>query len=228
MKVQFNLPSLFRRINSGKYQRIGGASIRVEEITRGVNKGALLITFPPTGYNLDIADAADSWGANFAAWCLPYRKMRRPFLVHAGFMGLYEDVREYLYGEVNEYMERWAERCEKDSGIPEHKIIVTGYSQGAALATIAHEDLWFHGFDVCSIVFASPRVFIGAPAKRFKNLHRLYVMGDVVTRVPFWPYRHVGKQYKLGGRCMWPRVSKHTPESYMVELESINFDEARG
>ena len=228
MKVQFNLPSFFRRINSGKYQRIGGASIRVEEITRGVNKGALLVMFPPTGYNLDIADAADSWGANFAAWCKPYRKMRRPFLVHAGFMGLYEDVREYLYGKVNEYMERWAERCEKDSGTPEHKIIVTGYSQGAALATIAHEDLWFHGFDVCSIVFASPRVFIGAPAKRFKNLHRLYVMGDIVTRVPFWPYSHVGKRYKLGERCMCPRVSKHTPESYTKELEGINFDEARG
>jgi len=232
MKVQFNMPALFTRIMSSKYNRIGGASIRVEEITTGVNKGALLVMFPPTGYKMDIVDSIGSWLVNFAAWCLPYRNMKRPFLVHAGFMGLYEDVREYLFDEVEKYMQGnyedhiWAEKT-GTLKTPEHKIIVTGYSQGAALATIAHEDLFFHGFDVCGIVFASPRVFIGVPAKRFKNLHRVAVRGDIVTKVPAWPYTHVGQHYFFGDRCQIAKIEKHYAGEYLSELVGINFDEAK-
>jgi len=228
MKVQFNMPALFTRIMSSKYQRIGGASIRVEEITTGINKGALLVMFPPTGYKMDFIESVGAWFANFAAWCLPYRNMKRPFLVHAGFMGLYEDVREYLFDEVEKYMDRWVLRNMANSKIPEHKIIVTGYSQGAALATIAHEDLFFHGFDVCGIVFASPRVFIGAPVKRFKNLHRVAVRGDIVTKVPAWPYTHVGQHYNFGDRCPIAKLEKHYQGEYLSELVGINFDEAKG
>lgn len=232
MKVKFNLPSLFRKINTDKYNRIRAASIRVEEIKSGANKGALLVMFPPTGYDMDVIDSADSWLGNFAAWCRPYREMRRPFWVHAGFMAMYRDVREYLFERVEEYMENnyknhvWHEKT-GTLPAPEHKIIVTGYSQGAALATIAHEDLFFRGLDVCSIVFASPRVFVGAPSGRFSNLHRINVRGDVVTCIPFWPYTHVGKHYAVGSRCVFAKIEKHFIGEYLSELTGMNFDEAK-
>lgn len=219
MKVQFNLPSLFKKINTTTYQRYGIGAMHIEEISRGVNAGALLVMFPPTGYGRDVLGNLESWGLNFAAWCRPYRGL---MFAHKGFWEIYQDLHETLWSSIEDYCERCAEK-ERDP-----KIVLTGYSQGAAIATIAHEDLFFHSMDVCGIVFASPRVFVNAPSSRFKNLHRIEVRGDLITRIPWLPYKHVGRRCDVGARC-WPyRIEKHFQGEYLEQLEGLNFDEARG
>ena len=212
--VKFNLLSLFGKINSikTKYKKIGNAKVHISEIKSGDNKGALLIMFPPT-------QDYTGWVKNFSAFVKVYNKSKKWFFVHTGFFDLWGSVEKYVVDEVEKYI---------NSSIKE-KIIIAGYSQGAALATIAHEKIYNSGLSslVCTICFGSPRVFIGAPSGRFRNLHRVYVRGDIVTRIPWFPFSHVGKHHAIGERCFCGKIEKHMHSTYLKELDGLMFDESR-
>jgi triacylglycerol lipase len=134
-----------------------------------------------------------------------------------------------------------------DFGIPswvEHLTIV-GFSQGAAYATFAHEDFWYRrSIDspyrlpgkadqpriktISTYAFGGPRVFgrraVKALAKRLAGLVRVYVSGDIVTRVPPWlfSFRHAGVPIRLGRRRLLPGVRYHFHSAYREGLRKAS------
>ena len=144
---------------------------------------------------------AEDWKQNFDFLKTPYKEMPKRFRVHRGFLGKWKSVRDEVVRVVNEgKFER---------------IVITGFSQGAALATLCHEELVFRGFDPVTWAFGSPRVFSwSVPKDRFKNLIRITYGGDMIPGLPFWifGYRHVGKNTHVG---KWPGWLKVRPDHHM-------------
>jgi len=149
----------------------------------------------------------EDWQSNFAFAVVPYKKQPERWLAHKGFVTRWKQAREQIVAEVKAAVEA--------TGLP---LRITGYSHGAALAVLAHEDFGFMGYDPQTIVFGCPRV-LWLPSRkvrdRFKALTRVANRGDIVTMVPFAAmlYRHVGKQVKLGP-CHLPWYTPHLIPQY--------------
>lgn len=103
-----------------------------------------------------------------------------------------------------------------------HRVIVTGHSLGAALATLAAIVLKMESPNrrVGCVPLASPRVgdkeFVQKFNERLPFTPR-YVYGkDLVTYVPLClgGYAHVGKKVHLGPTRICKRVSDHDPRKY--------------
>jgi len=146
------------------------------------------------------------WRHNFMIQ--PYRNTKTKWYAHKGFVLLYKSVRDEILELVKD--------------IP--LVHVCGYSQGAAIATLALEDIRFSsGKAVEGSVFGSPRVLWLPPKEirsRFTSLVNWQVRGDIATKAPFaWlGYRHVGSVKKLGP-CSILSATKHEPASYRKYLE---------
>lgn len=100
-------------------------------------------------------------------------------------------------------------------------IILTGFSQGAAIAAIVC-DFWIRRKvvpkdQIYAIIFGGPRPFRVWYRPRFVGVH--YVNGgDIVTRVPMsiQLYRHASRLKQLRVRRFWPIPSfrQHFPDQY--------------
>ena len=146
------------------------------EFSIDVKAGKLYIAFMGSTSGLD-------WLYNFMFWRVPYRGMKKKFRVHAGFLRKYKSIQAELQEIV------------KENPLP---IELRGYSQGAALATLAHEDiLYVTGRQPRTIIFASPRVISRKMCERFTNLLNVQHRGDIVTWLPFF-CPHVGAVRKVG------------------------------
>lgn len=151
------------------------------------------------------------WFFNFLFFKTLYRDMKIPMYVHTGFALLWHSVRD-------EIMDKLAK--EATSGASHLSIV--GYSQGAALATLCHEDVGFQlpGLTCVTIGFGTPRV-IWMPSKeikrRFAGYTRANCRGDIVSMVPPPPYGHVGVE-KLYGTPSLPTTKRHEPSEYRLYL----------
>ena len=79
--------------------------------------------------------------------------------------------------------------------ITNKKIVVTGHSLGAAMATICASRLHELGADLVLYTFGSPRVGDNIWARQFDDIeaYRIVNNNDIVCRVPpFGYYSHVG------------------------------------
>ena len=148
------------------------------------------------------------WMLNFAT--VPYKDMAKKWSAHTGFVKLYKSVADEI--------------ADRLAVLKPESLLVSGFSQGAALATLAHEDMGFRfpDLDVETVVFGSPRVlWFPTPgiAKRWLSLTRYYTMGDPVTGLPPWAmgYAHVGQGIAIGPFC-WPPMTGHDPAKYAKYL----------
>jgi hypothetical protein len=149
------------------------------------------------------------WLANFDIAVTPYRDMPVRWYAHRGFVRLYKSIREEVLAKAKAAA----------GGL---LITYAGYSQGAAIATLALEDAVFEGLDAQAHAFGSPRVVWMPPKEvrdRFFTLHRWSVRGDIVTMVPPF-YRHVGNPRDLGKWAL-PSTRKHYPDAYREALEHV-------
>jgi len=159
-----------------------------------------VLVFPYTVSKLD-------WLQNFDFFKIPYKGMRRKWFAHRGFLNKYKSVRDDILESVQ--------------GLD--NLIVTGFSQGGALATLALEDILFNypNITVYGASFGAPRS-VGwlAPQKRWHNLIRYEVNGDPVTMLPpfIFGYKHVGHTVLLGAKRVIPLIKYHT-ENYSKELK---------
>lgn len=196
-----NLLPLYRMAKQGPWKTSGyGVQYRVE-----VTDSAAYLIFQYTASDSD-------WLFNFAWPPMPYRDQPIKWRCHWGFATLWKSARDTIMQEI----------FEATVFNPQRQIVIIGISQGAALATLAHEDMYFHGYDPVTYAFASPRV-LWLPKKeiraRFDGLNVINRRGDIVTMLPPWlfGFRHVGHVKRIG-RPAIPWWTYHTFEAYEKAL----------
>jgi len=145
------------------------------------------------------------WRQNFQAWKKPYKNQDFAWFAHAGFLKKWKAVEDKITETVS------------FSGAS--RVVVFGFSQGAALATLCHESIWYNFIQyrstILTYVYGCPRV-VGLwnhkkLAPRFERIKRYEATGDLVTRVPpaIFGYRHVGKAEKLKSPYHWWQFEKN-------------------
>lgn len=142
------------------------------------------------------------WLHNFDFAVTPYKNMPSKWYAHAGFVRLWKSAADEIMKAI-------------DGRIPR---IVAGYSQGGALATLAHEAiLWESGIQPETITFGSPRV-VWASRKvlpRFSGVFNYRNRGDIIPHLPpvIMGYRHVGENENIGPWAI-PSHLGHYPDKY--------------
>ena len=141
------------------------------------------------------------WLQNFSFWKKPYKNMPKVFFVHAGFLKKYKAVRDVIHGV-----------CRKSPG---KDVMIRGYSQGAALAQLCYEDIWFNfpASMAKGIGFGTPRVFgiwnFRALNDRLEKFLRVENGNDIVCHLPPWLflYKHYGTKKHVGSKRHWWKYS---------------------
>ena len=120
-------------------------------------------------------------------------------MVHAGYAILWESVRFIVDNAVGEA----------------ENITIEGFSQGAALATLAYRHYYLQGKNPKAYVFGSPKVF--ASKTVMPELENIQVHGDLVTLLPPW-FQHAGTRIRLGIKPLIPSFRYHEPDIYRSNL----------
>ena len=156
------------------------------------------------------------WRNNFDFPAKPYRDMKDKWYAHRGFLRVWKVIEPYLEGKIND--------------LDIDRIIIGGYSHGAAIALLCHEyckfnrpDIEVHGYG-----YGCPRVIWGflrkAVKKRFESFTVIRNGCDLVTRVPpaLFGFRHAGNLVEIGKDKGYNSIVSHYPESYKNALEDIS------
>ncbi len=156
------------------------------------------------------SDSKKDWKTNLTLIkkTIPYGNISSPIKVHSGFLTAYKSVREDILQQIGKDIKR---------------VIVTGHSQGGALATLCAVDIEynFSNIQVELYGYGSPRVgnraFAKSYNKRVPLSFRIVTRGDMVTKVPpvIMGYRHVGIGYKLPSPV---NSDNHSIRSYIQSL----------
>lgn len=189
-------------------------------------------TSTDTEWNMEIIDnvlylkfqeskSVMDWKQNFDFLKTPYKKMPKSFRVHRGFFYKYKSVSNVIMSKIKTFYKNYKVE----------KIEIFGYSQGGALAILAHEDIWFHypklRNKIFTTVFAAPRVVsFFAPFERWENVTRVVNSNDVVPRLPFFwlGYKHVGKKEVVFGnsrRFYTYKITDHLSKNYRKNIETL-------
>ena len=135
------------------------------------------------------------WLNNFDFPAVPYKDMGMPWKCHRGFLRVWKSIEPY----IKEYV--------LDPTVKH--ITIVGYSHGAAIATLAHEYVWFHRPDLRDnglegYGFGCPRCYWGftinpSLKERWGNFHPIRNENDIITYVPpaLLGFRHVNKVIKI-------------------------------
>ena len=109
--------------------------------------------------------------------------------IHKGFFDALDDV--------------WPDILPRIKELGSRPLWITGHSLGAALGTLAGRRLKNDRFDTIRAVytFGSPRV----GDEKFARLYNLPIFrfinhNDIVTKVPPWPYKHIGESVHINGK----------------------------
>jgi hypothetical protein len=162
-------------------------------------------------------DSAD-WKYNLDFPIKPYKDMGVTWRCHRGFLRAWKNIEPYVKEVI------------LDTSV--EKIIVVGYSHGAAIAAFAHEYVWFNRPDLREnglegYGFGSPRVYWGWRVKqslreRWANYYVITNKNDIVTKVPplVFGYCHVGNVIKVDSGERRP-ISAHMWTEYVKGLKEI-------
>ncbi len=159
------------------------------------------------------SNGATDWKNNLDFPARPYRDMADRWYAHRGFLRVWKAIEDDLAPVI------------RDKRVK--KIVIAGYSHGAALALLCHEYCMYNRRDIKTAVsgygFGCPRVVFGILKKsvreRFEGFFVIRNKGDLVTHLPpvFFLFRHAGKLITIGdGR--WNCIDAHRPENYTESL----------
>lgn len=156
------------------------------------------------------------WVNNFDFAKAPYKHMECKWYVHRGFLRTWKDIQPYL--------DPWLERGDV------RKVVIGGYSHGAALAVLCYEYVRFHHEDkqVIGGAFGCPRVLWGwiprKIKKRFDTMHIFRCHNDLITHLPpaLFFYRHVGNLHKIGKKFKMSCIKSHMDTSYIAALREMD------
>jgi hypothetical protein len=167
------------------------------------------------------------WRKNLDFFPIPVKPYKGcTWYAHRGFVKVWKSVRDTILPIVKEIY--------SNGFVPR----IVGYSHGAAIAALAHEDIIFNielgkqedifindveqnHFYPETLVFGCPRVvwLSKSVAWRFDSIDNYQVIGDMVTHMPpkLFGYRDFGTKIKLGNWFpIWPW--RHEPKNYLRYL----------
>jgi hypothetical protein len=112
---------------------------------------------------------------------------------HKGFLDVFSEFKKDLVRTIKE--------------INPNKVIITGHSLGASLATLASLELSSENFQVYTYAFASPRVCDFIPDSNLASFWRLNNTTDVITNIPLSVMPNIHNKnkpfiYTHGGKTM--------------------------
>lgn len=194
-----DLLQLFRRTLSVPYRETeSAASYYFEQVG-----GELRLFF-------EKSNGAADWKNNLDFPAVAYREAEDRWFLHRGFLRVFRSLKEPLKAAI----------C--GNGV--EKVLISGYSHGAALALLAHEYCAFHRPDLAGAIrgfgFGCPRVVWGPlPARvkaRFAHFTVVRNCRDLITHLPpaLLFYRHVGAVLHVGRGEAWGPIDSHRPECY--------------
>ena len=178
------------------------------------DSGILLIGFSPT---LDTRD-----------WMIDFNILRETVTlnglrisVHSGFWSEYQTMRLKVLQVLAQ--------------VKPTVVYISGFSKGAAHATLCHLDILTSGAQVAvhTLAFGSPRLFGWWTASKLSKIYkdsghlfqRFTLSGDPVSRVPFgwWGFRHVGSELVADGPEWWfpGDIKVHNPGHYLSRIEAL-------
>jgi predicted lipase len=154
------------------------------------------------------------WKNNFDFPAKPYRKMKNKWYVHRGFLRVFKAIEPHIKEQIN------------DASID--RIIIGGYSHGAAIALLCHEYCKYNRPDIPHRIkgygYGAPRVVWGFVRKAVKNRFKGFTVirngRDIVTHVPpaCFGFRHVGKLVHIGRGKEYNAIESHFEKNYLKEL----------
>ena len=161
------------------------------------------------------SNGIEDWKNNFDFPAVPYKDMGESWYCHKGFLTVWKSIEPLVSDRIKNSRAK--------------KMTVVGYSHGAAIATLAHEYVWYYRPDLRESLtgygFGCPRCYFGPPLSdslrmRWENFHPVRNIDDVVTHLPpaLLGFRHVNKVWEIGERGKYSRIDAHRPESYLAEL----------
>lgn len=170
------------------------------------------------------SDGKADWKSNFNFPATPYKDMGVKWMCHRGFLKVWKSIKPHIEQYVLD--------------LTVEKIIIIGYSHGAAIAALAHEYVWFNRQDLRDnnlegYGFGSPRCYWGFKVKkklkpRWENFYVIRNCNDIVTHVPpvFLGFRHVGNLIEIGDgtyevrKCKLKCLDAHRFENYQHSLKN--------
>ncbi len=165
----------------------------------------------------EASTSAVDWQNNLDFPAVPYRHMNDTvWYAHRGFVRVWKTAESYVGDVIN------------DRGT--QKILIAGYSHGAALALLCHEYVWFNRPDLRGRLtgygFGCPRVVWGIPSRTLKSRWEHFTVvrniDDLVTHLPpkMLGYTHVGKMLEIGECGKYSPTDAHRPENILRELKN--------
>lgn len=157
------------------------------------------------------------WQSNLNFPAAPVmRNGERVYLAHRGFLAVWQDVWPHI---ARDLLDATAE-----------KIVITGYSHGAALAVLCHEQVWYARPDLRDSLegygFGCPRVFFGIPWPRITHRWDRFLvvrnLDDAVTHLPpvYLGFSHVGHMLTIGRKGAYSPTEAHEKENILRELRA--------
>lgn len=149
-----------------------------------------------------------------------YKNTFAKWRVHGGFLKVWKAIRDEIEAYVAEILANHPEI---------KKIVIIGYSHGAALAVLATEDieyLYGKSYEVSGYGFGCPRVLWGVVPEEVKYRLRNFVairnVPDIVTHVPpkLFGFRDVGTLIEIGEKGKYSPFKAHYASAYITELDA--------
>ena len=165
------------------------------------------------------SNSKTDWLHNLWFFSKPYKEMDIIWRCHRGFLCVWKSIEPYLIDTI------------LDKSIKQ--FVIVGYSHGAAIATLAHEYVWYNRPDVrenglIGYGFGCPRCYFGifgvkrSLKERWKNFYPVRDLNDLVTHLPpvIFGFRHVNKVLKLQNKHYNKHVklkciNAHYPDNYI-------------
>jgi predicted lipase len=196
------IKELYKRILNARYIHIGDETASYCTEREG---DTLYILF-------EWSNGKTDWKNNFDFPAKPYRDMQNKWYVHRGFLKVWKVIEPYLQEQIN------------DDSVK--RIVIGGYSHGAAIALLCHEYCKYNRPDALieGYGYGSPRVVWGfvrkAVKKRFEGFTVIRNGRDIVTHVPpaWLGYRHVGKMVHIGKGAPYNAVKAHYVINYIMSM----------
>lgn len=207
------LYNLFSECLSIKYKNAG---VSASYATRKENETLYLF--------FEHSNGEEDWKNNLDFPVKPYKRMGETvWFAHRGFLKVWKEIEPMVWDQI--------------SDINFKKIIITGYSHGAAIALLCHEYIWYSRPDLrdssFGFGFGCPRVLWGKRdpviENRWKNFTVIRNIDDIVTHLPpaIFGYFHVGRLLKIGERGKYSITEAHYPENILTELEHFERNNRR-